>query len=145
MLGNVVSITDAKSHTSTFTYDTFGRPLSTLEPKDAANDVYIFTPGPTYDGNDNVVREESATGAVAEMGHDPADRVAYLLQPRDGGSAPERMTTYEYDPVGNLLRKTEPKARSPRTGTLRQHLLLRRTESADPGGRRQERPGHRHL
>ncbi|MDP9794715.1 RHS repeat-associated protein [Catenuloplanes nepalensis] len=108
-IGNVVSATNAKGHTSSYTYDTFGRPRSATQPKDAANDVYIFTPGRTYDRNDNVVRDESATGGVIEMGHDPADRLVYLSEPPDSPSSPQRITTYEHDAVGNLIRETEPK------------------------------------
>ncbi|GGM19757.1 DNRLRE domain-containing protein [Micromonospora yangpuensis] len=108
-VGNVVSITDADDHVSTYTYDVFGRPGSSREPKDAANNAYIFTPGPTYDRNDNVVREEAANGAVTEAGHDPVDRLAWVKEPKDGSTAPERITTYRYDNVGNLLKETEPK------------------------------------
>ncbi|MDG4822020.1 DNRLRE domain-containing protein [Asanoa sp. WMMD1127] len=108
-IGNVVSITDANSKTSQYTYDTFGRPLSSRVPKDAANNVYIFTPGPTYDGNDNVIREEQANGAVKESGHDPADRLAFVTEPKDTSTGPERTTTLEYDAVGNLVAETEPK------------------------------------
>jgi RHS repeat-associated protein len=108
-IGNVVSITDANDNTSQYTYDIFGRPLSSRVPKDAANNVYIVTPGATYDRNDNIVREEMANGAVTEAGHDPVDRLAYVTQPKDGSSGPERTATYEYDPVGNLLAQTEPK------------------------------------
>jgi RHS repeat-associated protein len=108
-IGNVVAITDAAGKTSEYTYDIFGRPLSSREPKDAANGVYIFTPGPRYDGNDNVVRQEQANGAVAEAGHDPTDRLAWRKSPSDGAGTPEMITTFEYDPVGNLLRLTEPK------------------------------------
>ncbi|WP_433729783.1 DNRLRE domain-containing protein [Actinoplanes sp. CA-051413] len=108
-IGNVVSITDAAGKTSTYTYDVFGRPLNSREPKDAANNVYIVTPGPTYDGNDNVVRQEEANGAVSESSHDPTDRLAALKEPSDGSGTPERITTYDYDNVGNLLAETEPK------------------------------------
>ncbi|MEV6630256.1 DNRLRE domain-containing protein [Actinoplanes sp. NPDC051470] len=108
-VGNVVSVTDAADKTSTYTYDIFGRPLSTREPKDAANNVYIFTPGKKYDGNDNVVSDEAANGAVQEMGHDPVDRLAFWKEPRDASGTPERITTYDYDNVGNLLKQTEPK------------------------------------
>ncbi|MGW4947749.1 DNRLRE domain-containing protein [Actinoplanes sp. NPDC004185] len=108
-IGNVVSITDANKKTSTYTYDVFGRPLNSREPKDAANDVYIVTPGSTYDGNDNVIREEQANGAVVEAGHDPTDRPAFKKEPSDGDGKPERITTYDYDNVGNLLSETEPK------------------------------------
>ncbi|MEV6491585.1 polymorphic toxin-type HINT domain-containing protein, partial [Actinoplanes sp. NPDC051633] len=108
-IGNVVAITDAASKTSSYTYDIFGRPLSSREPKDAANNAFIVTPGPAYDGNDNVVREKAANGAIMESGHDPADRLAWQKQPDDATGAPERITTYEYDNVGNLRRETQPK------------------------------------
>ncbi|MEJ3749690.1 DNRLRE domain-containing protein [Actinomycetes bacterium KLBMP 9797] len=108
-VGNVVSIVDTNGHTSQYTYDTFGRPLSARQPKDAANDVYIVTPGRAYDRNDNVVRQQDANGAVTEAGHDPADRLAYLTEPKDTSAGSERTTTYDYDAVGNLIAETDPK------------------------------------
>jgi RHS repeat-associated protein len=108
-IGNVVSIVDTNGNTSQYTYDIFGRPLSSREPKDAANNVYIVTPGPTYDRNDNVVQEEAANGAVTLSGHDPTDRLAYVTAPKDTSTSPERTTTYDYDAVGNMLAVTEAK------------------------------------
>ncbi|MEU8609253.1 DNRLRE domain-containing protein [Actinoplanes sp. NPDC048791] len=140
-IGNVVSITDAAGKTSTYTYDVFGRPLNSREPKDTANNVFIVTPGPTYDGNDNVVREEAANGAVTESGHDPTDRLEFRKEPSDGSGAPERLTTYDYDNVGNLLRDTEPKGNltatpDDYTTTYRYDELNQVVEATDPlGGR----------
>ena len=108
-VGNVVSLTDEADKTSTYTYDIFGRPLGSKEPKDAANNVYIFTPGAQYDGNDNIVREEAANGAVRESGHDPADRLAYVKEPKDTSGSPERLSTFEYDNAGNLVKGVEAK------------------------------------
>ena len=87
----------------------FGRPGSSRVPKDAANNVYIVTPGATYDRNDNAVREQAANGAVTEAGHDPVDRLDWVKEPKDSSTASERITTYRYDNVGNLLKETEPK------------------------------------
>lgn len=42
-------------------------------------------------------------------GHDQADRLAYVGEPSDGPGAPERVTTYDDDNVGNLLQETEAK------------------------------------
>lgn len=76
---------------------------------------------------------EEANGAVTESEHCPADSLAYVKEPSDGPGAPERVTTYDYDNVGNLLQGTEPKgAPDRRPGRLRHQVLLRR---AQPGAR----------
>ncbi|MEJ3743812.1 DNRLRE domain-containing protein [Actinomycetes bacterium KLBMP 9797] len=109
VLGNVVSIVDAAGKKSEYTYDVFSRPLSSREPKDAAAGAYIFTPGPEYDENDNVIRETAANGAAIEAGHDEADRMVFLREPRDTATSQQRVSTYEYDAVGNLVKETEPR------------------------------------
>ncbi|KZB79208.1 hypothetical protein AVL48_16540 [Amycolatopsis regifaucium] len=108
-IGNVVWITDARGKTSTYTYDVFKRPLDTKEPKDQAAGAYIVTPGPRYDRNDNVVTSTAANGAVTRTTFDEMDRRVAVHAPKDTPDGPEKITTFGYDAVGNLIKQTEPK------------------------------------
>ncbi|GII26491.1 golvesin C-terminal-like domain-containing protein [Planosporangium mesophilum] len=108
VLGNVVAATDALGKISTYTYDIFKRPLSSRVPKDQAKGVFITTPGPAYDANDNIVRNTDAGGAVTAASYDAMDRTVSIAGAKDTASGPARVTTYEYDSVGDLVRKTEP-------------------------------------
>ncbi|MFK0243402.1 polymorphic toxin-type HINT domain-containing protein [Amycolatopsis azurea] len=108
-IGNVVAVTDARGKTSTYTYDVFKRPLDTKEPKDQAAGSYIVTPGPRYDRNDNVVTSTAANGAVSRTTYDAMDRRVAEHAPKDTPDGPDKITTYGYDPVGNLIKQTEPK------------------------------------
>ncbi|GAB2968378.1 hypothetical protein GCM10027184_16770 [Saccharothrix stipae] len=108
-VGNVTSITDARGKTGSYTYDIFKRPLDTREPKDQAAGAYIVTPGPRYDRNDNVVTSTAANGAVTRAVYDAMDRQVGVYAPKDDPSGPEKLTTFAYDAVGNLLKQTEPK------------------------------------
>ena len=97
--------------TTTQTYDTFGRPLDDAGvPKDQAAGVFITTPAPVYDANDNVTTATAPNGAVTTRGvrRRPTSSTA-MLAPKDDADDPERRTTYTYDKVGNLLTITEPK------------------------------------
>ncbi|MEU4446768.1 polymorphic toxin-type HINT domain-containing protein [Actinosynnema sp. NPDC050801] len=108
-VGNVTSITDARGKTGSYTYDIFKRPLDTREPKDQAAGAYIVTPGPRYDRNDNVVTSTAANGAVTRAVYDAMDRQVGVYAPEDEAGGPEKLTTFAYDAVGNLLKQTEPK------------------------------------
>ncbi|MFD2026116.1 polymorphic toxin-type HINT domain-containing protein [Promicromonospora aerolata] len=99
---------------TTQTYDAFGRPVSGTTLKDAASGETISTGTIVYDPNDNIIRSTAPNGAVSTATFDGADQVVAASAPRDedAGSAdgfgPERVTTYTYDPVGNLVTTTEP-------------------------------------
>ncbi|MBB5959673.1 RHS repeat-associated protein [Saccharothrix tamanrassetensis] len=108
-VGNVTSVTDQRGKTSTYTYDIFKRPLDTKVPKDQAAGVHIVTPGPRYDRNDNVVTSTAANGAVTRMVYDEMDQQVGVYAPKDDAGGPEKLTTFAYDAVGNLIRQTEPK------------------------------------
>ncbi|HET9137755.1 MAG TPA: sugar-binding protein, partial [Actinophytocola sp.] len=108
-LGNVVSITDARGKTSSYSYDVFKRPLDTREPKDQAAGKVIVTPGPRYDRNDNVVTNTAANGAVTRIVYDEMDQQVGIYAPKDLPTDPDKLTTFAYDRVGNLLKQTEPK------------------------------------
>ncbi|WP_162606077.1 DNRLRE domain-containing protein, partial [Jiangella aurantiaca] len=106
--GNVLTVTDANDNTSTQGYDVFGRPGESQVPKDADAGVYIVTPAPVYDANDNVVEATAPNGAVTTYTYDPADRMLTTTLPADEAGDPARVSSYEYDLVGNLLAATEP-------------------------------------
>lgn len=119
VVGNVVAATDPLGKTSTYTYDQFRRPLSTKQPWDPAspdpNRHHVITPGPVYDANDNTVRTTAANGAVTTTAYDPGDLPVSVTAPKDTVDGPAKVSTMEYDAVGNLLRETEPNGTA--TGT----------------------------
>ncbi|HEX6498205.1 MAG TPA: DNRLRE domain-containing protein, partial [Micromonosporaceae bacterium] len=106
--GNVTSVIDPLTHETTQAYDTFGRPLDNVQPKDTQAGVYITTPAPVYDANDNVTQTTAANGAVYTATYDADDRLVSSLDPVDNAGDPQRETTYTYDKVGNVLTVTEP-------------------------------------
>ncbi|MFD0078461.1 DNRLRE domain-containing protein [Streptomyces sp. NPDC127166] len=105
--GQVTSVTDALGTTTTQTYDTFMRPLVNKLPKDQAQGVFITTPAPVYDANDNVTTSTAADGVVSTALYDTADQVTESTGPDNNLSG--RTTRYTYDKVGNLKTTTEPK------------------------------------
>jgi RHS repeat-associated protein len=106
--GNVTQVTDAADNTSSYGWDVFGRLGESQVPKDADAGVYIVTPAPVYDGNDNVVEATAPNGAVTTYDYDAADRLVSTALPKDTAGAPDRVASYEYDLVGNLIAETEP-------------------------------------
>jgi RHS repeat-associated protein len=106
--GNVTSVTDARSKTSSYTYDVFGRPLESRVPKDAAAGDHIVTPAPVYDGNDNVTAETAPNGAVTTATHDALDQVVTASLPKDDPTGAARTASFTYDKVGNVLSETTP-------------------------------------
>ncbi|MFI0925360.1 DNRLRE domain-containing protein [Streptomyces sp. NPDC021012] len=105
--GQVTSVTDALGTTTTETYDVFKRPLVNKLPKDQAQGVFITTPAPVYDANDNVTTSTAADGVVSTAVYDAADQVTESTGPDNNLSG--RTTRYTYDKVGNLRTTTEPK------------------------------------
>jgi RHS repeat-associated protein len=108
-LGQVTSVTDQLGHTTTQTYDVYGRPLVKKVPKDQAGGVYITTPAPVYDANDNVTQATAPNGAVSSAVYDNADNVTSATAPKDHTTDPDRTTSYTYDKLGELKTTTEPK------------------------------------
>lgn len=108
-LGQVLSVTDQLGHTTTQTYDVYGRPLVKKVPKDQAGGVYITTPAPVYDANDNVTQATAPNGAVSTAVYDNADEVASATAPKDHTTDPDRTTSYTYDKIGELKTTTEAK------------------------------------
>jgi RHS repeat-associated protein len=111
--GQVLTATDELGKTTTQTYDTFGRPLVSKVPKDQSAGVYITTPAPVYDANDNVTTATAPNGAVTTAVFDDADELTSQTTPKDQPTDPDRIATYTYDKVGNQLTATAPKGNLP--------------------------------
>ncbi|MFL6054039.1 MAG: DNRLRE domain-containing protein, partial [Actinoallomurus sp.] len=107
--GEVTDLTDALRKTTTQAYDVFGRPLQKQVPKDQDHNVFITTPAPEYDANDNVVTETSPVGGVTTSTYDEADERISTSTPPDTSTGTAPTTRYTYDKVGNLLTQTDPK------------------------------------
>ncbi|MFI6500342.1 DNRLRE domain-containing protein [Nonomuraea typhae] len=107
--GNVLSVTDALGKKTTQTYDIFKRPLEGRTPKDQAAGVFITTPAPEYDANDNVTTMTAPNHAVSTAVYDKADQLVTSILPKDAADGPERKATFTYDLAGNLKTQTEPK------------------------------------
>ena len=106
--GEVLSSIDGLGHTTTRNYDIYLRPLDSKTPKDQANNVYITTPAPVYDANDNVTQATAANGAVTTAAFDAMDQLTTSTLPPFSSTSGARTSTYTYDPVGNELTATEP-------------------------------------
>jgi YD repeat-containing protein len=121
--GQVTTVTDALGKDSTQSYDVFGRPLMSKVPKDlsASPPVYITTPAPVYDANDNVTTSIAPNGAITTAVYDDADQLTYTLAPVDTAGDPERKTSFTYDKVGNPLTTTDPKGNL--TSTVGDHTV----------------------
>ncbi|MGW0993401.1 golvesin C-terminal-like domain-containing protein, partial [Streptomyces sp. NPDC002523] len=107
--GNTKEVTNAKGAKVTQDYDYFGRPLTKKEPKDQAGGIFITTPAPVYDVNNNIEKAYAPNGAVTTTVYDAADQVTDQIDPVDVAGDPERRTTTTYDKVGNVRTVTEPK------------------------------------
>ncbi|MEU9887503.1 DNRLRE domain-containing protein [Sphaerisporangium sp. NPDC051011] len=107
--GDVLSVTDALGKKTTQTYDIFKRPLENKVPKDQDAGVFITTPPPVYDANDNITQMTAPNGAVSTAVYDKADQLVESLLPKDAPNGPERKASFTYDLAGNLKTQTEPK------------------------------------
>ncbi|MBP2328480.1 RHS repeat-associated protein [Kibdelosporangium banguiense] len=108
-LGNVLRTVDARKKVTEYTYDVYGRPLTSKVPLDADAGQHIFTPGPEYDANDNVIKTISANNAVSTATYNETDQVTSTSAPKDSPQDPVKVTSFVYDNVGNLTRQTDPK------------------------------------
>jgi RHS repeat-associated protein len=106
--GEVLSSTNPLGRTTTQNYDVFGRALDGRTPKDQANGVYVTTPAPLYDANDNVTQKTAPNGGVSTASYDAADRLTSSTSPPDTSTSTTPKTTYTYDADGNQLTVTAP-------------------------------------
>jgi RHS repeat-associated protein len=108
--GEVKTVTDPLGDDTSQNYDVFGRPLDKSVAKDhrAMPPVYITTPAPVYDANDNVTQSTAPNGAVTTAVYDDADQVTSSTAPQDTPTSPVRTTSYAYDKAGNVTKVTEP-------------------------------------
>ncbi|GGP25404.1 hypothetical protein GCM10010971_12230 [Silvimonas amylolytica] len=93
--GQVLTATDPDSNKTTYTYDASGNPTSLT---DAASHVTQYT---SYDANGNLLSMTDPNGKVSAFTWDARNR----LKTRQDGSD---LTTYVYDPVGQLIQVTLP-------------------------------------
>ena len=107
--GRVMTVTDALGKKTEQTYDVYGRPLVSKVPKDQAAGVYVTTPAPTYDANDNVTVSTAPNGAQSTAVYDAVDRMTSSTLRKDTATGPERKSSFSYDKVGNLLTQVEPR------------------------------------
>ena len=105
--GLVTQVEDPLDGLVTQAYDAFGRPLAGTTRKSA--DETITTPAAVYDANDNVTVSTAPNGAVSTATYDEADQVTAASAPKDTETGPDRISQYEYDTVGNVLKTIEPK------------------------------------
>jgi RHS repeat-associated protein len=141
-VGNAVSTMDARGKVGTSNYDTFKRPLDSALPKDQDAGIHIVTPGARYDGNDNVVSATDARGSVTRTVYDEMDRAVAVYAPKDTPDGPDKLTTLDYDAVGNVVGMTKPKGHltpgnpDDFSETLRYDEANQRIETTDVNGDR---------
>ncbi|MET9251078.1 RHS repeat-associated core domain-containing protein [Nonomuraea sp. NPDC003709] len=75
--------------------------------------MFIVTPAPEYDANDNITTTTAPNGAVATAVYDDADQLTDSFLPKDSDEGPVRKATFTWDLAGNLETQTEPKGNLP--------------------------------
>ncbi|MBZ3902851.1 golvesin C-terminal-like domain-containing protein [Streptomyces griseiscabiei] len=139
--GNVTEVQEADGATTTQTYDVFARPLENRRPKDQQAGEFIVTPAPEYDRNDNTLVFTAPNGVAGRSEFDAADQLLKSVQPGDEEGAPERVSTFTYDKVGNQLTSTEPKGSLTEepgdfTSTTRYDEVYQPIEAVNAAGKR---------
>ncbi len=119
--GQILSTTDAKGETTSFSYDTNGYLLSIIGPLQTTNDVTSFT----YDGFGRVQTKTSTDGYALTYGYDGLDRItnvthpdgtfeAYTYNRLDRVVSQDRLgrqTLYTYDALRRLVAVQDPLGR----------------------------------
>ena len=122
--GNPTLVTRADGSKASYSYDSHGLPVSYTNPSGATTDF-------SYDGSGNLTSSVSPLGDVASYGYDAAGNVTSFVDPRGNelGANPDdyrwretydaaddltsvtdplgNETTLSYDPVGNLISRTD--------------------------------------
>ncbi|MFT3856662.1 MAG: Ig-like domain-containing protein [Aquabacterium sp.] len=101
LVGNLLSVTDPRGHSTRYTYDKLHRQTS-------VTDALQHTSSVTYDDVGNVIEETDALGRKTVHTYDDLDRRTRTEQPdADGTGAP--VWTYTYDAAGNRTGITDPR------------------------------------
>ena len=91
------------AHTTTYTYDADDRLLSTTDPLG-------HTTTYTYDGDGNEITVTDANGHTTTSNYNRLNELASVTQPDPDGSGPltAPVTSYVYDAAGNRTQETDP-------------------------------------
>ena len=95
LVGNLLTLTDATGHASTFTYDALNR---LTRSEDAAQQVTTYT----YDANGNLTTLTNPRGFATTLDYDAANRLA------SSTDALTQTLRFAYDHNGNLVTLTDP-------------------------------------
>lgn len=105
-VGNLVRTVDPRGNATTHEYDAAGRRVKTVDPLGQATRQ-------VYDANGNLTDSVDPEGRVTHRGYDVLDRLAEQIdnyQPSAPPSSDANVTTrFEYDLVGNLRRRIDPR------------------------------------
>jgi RHS repeat-associated protein len=107
--GNVLTSTDVtaagNTHTTTYTYDTYGRPLTVTGPSGAPTHTF------TYDTSGNLATDTDARGTTNRFTYDPAGHrlttTADYHSPTGFGSTTRTLETNTYAPSGQLSTRVD--------------------------------------
>ncbi|WP_168797370.1 transglutaminase domain-containing protein [Lampropedia aestuarii] len=97
--GNLATETDPRGHTTTYSYDAFGRRTQTT---DAAAGIHRME----YDNNGNLLKETNPRGHATTHSYDGLNQRRTSTYP-DAGTA-----SFVYDKAGQLLTQTQPEGRT---------------------------------
>jgi len=97
--GNVSSVTDNESHTTTYGYDPLNRLKTVTQPGDATT-IY------TYDSQGNLASVTDALSNTTTYAYDDMGRVVSTTTPGNG-TVDFVTVDFAYDAAGNLLQKTD--------------------------------------
>ncbi|MFD9393174.1 LamG-like jellyroll fold domain-containing protein [Streptomyces sp. NPDC060000] len=106
-VGNLIAATDARQHTSHFTYDAAGTVTQEIQPVDASTSI-TTTFG--YDAAGNRTRFTDGRGNSWRYGYTPWGQQEKITEPTTAqySSAADSTTTFAYDADGQLTNATLP-------------------------------------
>lgn len=115
--GNLLSVIDPLTHTTTMTYNAFGQPIGVTDPLGQSSTLEYDTVGnliattdpvgnktqQIYDTVSRLTALIDPRGKTTQFTYDPVNQVTQLTDALNG------LTTFTYDPNGNLLTLTDAK------------------------------------
>ncbi|MFI7501164.1 LamG-like jellyroll fold domain-containing protein [Streptomyces sp. NPDC049687] len=106
-VGNLIAATDARQHTSHFTYDAAGTITQEIQPVDASTSI---TTSFGYDAAGNRTRFTDGRGNSWRYAYTPWGQQEKITEPTTAqyGSAADSTTTFAYDADGQLTNATLP-------------------------------------